>query len=140
MYDYTMLGGYAIKYDTATGGVQNDDYAYTTLNVLSGWTEFIYNLKKWQFGIFGGYTKNMGSLHNIFDWTKTASFYSRGRDISDIFRISPRVVFNAGKLRLALEGEYTSAAYGNKVNSLGDVSDLKRVANIRVLLGVYYFF
>ena len=42
----------------------------------------------------------------------TGPSYSRGANIRDLFRISPRLVYNSGKLRLAVEAELTSAAYG----------------------------
>jgi hypothetical protein len=140
LYDLMMLGGYAVKYDTTSENVLKDQKSYTNLDVFSVWTEFMTNGKKLQFGIFGGFTKNLGSLHNISDWTSTTTFYSRGRDIDYIFRVSPRVVYNINKLRLALEGEYTSAAYGSDINSLGEVTNLKNIYNIRALLAVYYFF
>jgi hypothetical protein len=144
LYDLTMLSGYACKYETDSARIAKKDFSYTTLDVFSAWTEIMTNGKKWQFGLFGGYTKNLGSIKNINDWTNATSYFSRGRDINNIFRVSPRVVFNAGKLRLALEGEYTSAAYCRNatkdINSLGEVSNLKSISNIRVLLGVYYFF
>jgi hypothetical protein len=140
MYDVSMLGGYAYRYTDDSIILATDDFAYTTINVLSVWSELMTNGKKWQFGIFGGYTKNLGSTLNIYAWGLPASYFSRGRDIDNIIRVSPRVVFNAGKLRFALEGEYTSAAYGSSINSLDQVSVTKTVSNIRALLGVYYFF
>ncbi len=140
LYDLMMLGGYAVKYDTTASNLARDEKLYTSLDVLSGWIEIYSDIKNFQVGIFGGFTKNMGSMKNIADWNNSASYFTRGRDISYIYRISPRVVYNAGKLRFGLEGEYTTAAYGSKINSLGEVSDLKTVSNIRVLLGVFYFF
>jgi hypothetical protein len=140
MYDLTMLGGYAYKYTTDTGILNINDLSYTSLDVISAWTEIMSNGEKWQFGLFGGYTKNIGSLKNVYNWTSPNSYFCRGRDIESIIRISPRVVFNAGKLRFALEGEYTAVRYASEINSLGQPSNLKTVANIRALLGVYYFF
>jgi hypothetical protein len=135
-----MLGGYAYKYDTTAANLGRGEKLYTTLDVVSAWAEVYASVKKFQFGVFGGFTKNMGSTHNISDWKNSSVYFSRGRDISYIYRISPRIVYNVGKVRLALEGEYTTAAYGSEINSLGEVSNLNNVSNIRVLLGVYYFF
>lgn len=140
MYDMMMLGGYAIKYDTVADNLLRDEKQYTTLDAFSVWTDFGFTVKKFQFGLFGGYTQNLGSLHNISSWTSATSYYSRGYDIHHIYRVSPRIVFTTGKFRTALEGEYTTAAYGSKINSLGLVDQLKPVSNIRVLLGVYYSF
>jgi hypothetical protein len=140
MYDLMMLGGYAIKYDTTAEDLLRDEKHYTTLDAFSVWTDLGITVKKFQFGIFGGYTQNLGSLHNIQSWTSASSYYSRGYDIHHIYRVSPRVVFTTGKFRTAIEGEYTAAAYGSKINSLGLTDGLKTVNNIRVLLAVYYFF
>ena len=140
LYDLMMLGGYAVQWDTTAATIARDDRSYTTLNVFSVWGEVFATIKDWQFGVFGGYTQNMGSLHNIASWDKSTYYYTRGRDIGYIYRISPRVVYNVGKVRLALEGDYTTAAYGTDINSRGEVSNLSPVSNIRVLLGVFYFF
>lgn len=140
LYDLMMLGGYAVRYDTVQENVLKDEKTYTNLDAFSVWTEIMTNGKKFQFGLFGGFTQNLGSIHNISGWNTATTYYSRGRDIAFIYRVSPRVVYNAGKVRLALEGEFTNAAYGTNINSRGEVSSLNNVYNIRVLLGVYYFF
>jgi hypothetical protein len=140
MYDLMMLGGYAIKYDTVAANLLRDDKQYTTLDAFAVWTDVAVTVKKFQFGVFGGYTQNLGSLHNISSWTSSSSYYSRGYDIHHIYRVAPRIVFTTGKFRAALEGEYTTAAYGSSINSLGLVDNLKSVSNLRVLLGVYYSF
>ncbi len=140
MYDLMMLGGYAVKYDTTASNLQKDEKTYTTLDAFAVWTDLGFTVKKFQFGLFGGYTQNLGSLHNISSWTSASSYYSRGYDIHHIYRVSPRIVYTVGKFRAALEGEYTTAAYGSAINSLGLVEKLSPVSNIRVLLGVYYSF
>ena len=60
-------------------------------------------------------------------------------DIEDLYRISPRLVFNAGQVRFAAEVEATAAAYGLP-DAFGKVRDGHRVTNVRFLLGVYHFF
>ncbi len=130
-YNLTMLGGYAVENmtDTTTGMVD-----YTPINTMSVWADIHTNGKKWQFGLFTGYSKNLGSDNDI-----EGKYYSRGGNIDHLYRISPRVIFNAGKFRIAPEIEYTVAGYGNtQVN--GTVEDAKEIGNVRVLLGVYYFF
>ncbi|MEI6766737.1 MAG: hypothetical protein WCM76_13985 [Bacteroidota bacterium] len=140
LYDLSMIGGYAIKYTTDTAILKKDLRSYTPLNTLAAWVELMTNGSKIQFGLFGGYSKNMGSLQNIQNWTSESSYFGRGRNLAYVYRVSPRVVFISGKTRFALEGDYTSAAYGNKINSLGEVSDIKAVSNIRLLFAAYYFF
>lgn len=135
--DLMMLGGYAVRdiRDTA-----KDHRDYTTLNNMTFWAELHTNGKKWQPGIFLGYTKNMGSLKNIYEWNNSSSFYTRGRDIDYVYRVSPRIIFNAGKVRLTGEIEYTAAGYGDSVNSLGEVQNTENVVNTRFLFAAYYFF
>mgnify|MGYP003801468665 CR=1 FL=1 len=142
LYDLTMTGGYAYKFTDDTNIINKGLFEYTTLDALSFWSELMTNGKKWQYGIFGGYCKNLGSLQNIYNWQSSSSYFARGADIDYFYRISPRIVFNSGKLRLAGEVEYTVAAYGkiSENNSRGQVTNSDPVANARVLLGAFYFF
>jgi hypothetical protein len=135
MFDYTMIGGYAIvrpvDIDTVYGY-----QTYENINTLSGWAEIMTTGKKMQGGLFLGYSKNLGTQ----DMLVTTPIYSRGADIDYLYRISPRFIWNINKLRLAPEIEYTVAAYGTTSSVDGTVSDTKTVGNFRFLLGVYYFF
>jgi len=135
----TMLGGYAVKSITDSAKALVD---YSPLNTLSVWTEVLTNCKNFQYGIFGGYSKNLGASDEI-----TGPFYARGANIEYLYRVAPRVVYNTGKMRFACEFEYTNAAYMTKdengnpnMDKKGKVTDSKDIANMRVLLGVYYFF
>ena len=96
--------------------------------------------KKIQVGIFGGYTQNLGSWHNVANWTSPGSYYTRGYNIHHLYRIAPRVAYVLPKFKIALEGDYTAAAYGREISPLAQISDLNTVSNIRILLGVFYFF
>lgn len=135
MFDYTMIGGYAeAQYiDNEQGMV-----TYENFTTLSAWAEVMTTGKKMQGGLFVGWSKNLGTDDIIRDNKKY--YYARGYDIAHLYRISPRFVYNAGKLRIAPEFEYTVAAYG-KTNYLdGGVMDPEPVGNFRFLLGVFYFF
>ena len=137
----TMLGGYAVEKisDEDTG-----ERSYTPINTASFWTDIHTNGKLWQFGVFGGYTQNLGSnseigqIQNLQEETGQI-YYSRGKDISNVYRVSPRVIYNPGKLRLALELEYTNAAYGTPDN-MGVVQNTTSVGNLRFLFATYLFF
>jgi hypothetical protein len=144
-YSMTMLGGYAVSSitDTLTYG-----WNYTPIDVLSFWSDIHSNGEKWQFGIFGGYSRNLGSKEAIEriaradDLTQSSLkqiFYSRGSDIDYVYRIAPRVLFSPGKFRFSAEVEYTAAAYG-KPDSKGVVQNTEIVGNLRLLLGAYIFF
>jgi len=128
---YVMLGGYAVKSvtDAARGFVD-----YANVRSFAVWGDFHTNGKIWQPGIFGGFGKNLGVGEPV-----TGPYYARGTNIDYAYRVSPRLVFNVQKLRIAGEVEYTVAAYG-KTNTSGYVYDSKEIGNVRFLLGVFYFF
>jgi hypothetical protein len=117
---------------------------YANISSFSGWAEIHTNAQRWQPGLFLGYSKNLGATDagnplSTSSEIVTGPYYARGANIDYIYRVSPRLVFNANKLRLAGEVEYTVAAYG-KTNEKGMVYNAKEVANLRLLLGVFYFF
>lgn len=139
-YNLTMLGGYAVSAASDATGVLEE---YRCVRNMSLWAEIQTNGEGLQFGLFGGYSKNLGSPEDIM-----GSIYSRGADIDFLYRISPRVIYNVGKFRIAPEIEYTVASYatmdntsGNlNIDSKGKITDSKAVGNLRFLVGVYYFF
>lgn len=142
MFSMTNLGGYAeTEVQTADYQLSPDSITpkttyinYSPLGTASVWMDIHTNGVKWQFGLFGGYSKNLGCTDEI-----EGAVYARGSDIAYAYRIAPRVIFNAGKFRIAPELEYTVAAYGTP-DEKGIVQDAIDVGNFRVLLGVYYFF
>jgi hypothetical protein len=129
--DLLMLGGYAVS-DVTTDG-NNFATEYTNIATLSAWADLVYG-KKIQFGLFAGYTENLGADKDI-----VGAYYSRGMDIASVMRLSPRLIFNQNKTRFAVELEYTAAAYGT-ANSKGKVENTTSVANLRLLCGAYLFF
>jgi len=134
-YDLTMIGGYAIKntnYDTLTGLKE-----FTNYTTGSVWTEVYHTFGKYTAGLFGGYTMNFGTDYNIFPGSTA---YARGNNIKYVYRVAPRFMFTQEKTTIGLEVEYTTAAYGKTINSLGEVSDIKEVTNIRGLLSFIYKF
>ncbi len=128
---YTMLGGFAVKSTTEPDKGFVD---YANVRSFSTWAEFHTNSQKLQPGLFLAYGKNLGVGETVI-----GPYYARGSNIDYAYRVSPRLVFNVNKLRLAGELEYTVAAYG-KTTSQGYVSETKEIGNLRILLGVYYFF
>jgi len=132
-FDMVMIGGYGVKEvtDSTTGAKE-----FANLNTFSVWSDIQTNGKKLQVGLFGGFTKNMGSKDAII------TMYARGANIDYVYRIAPRVVFISGKLSIALEGEYTFAMYGQNLNAKDKTEISNRVAtdNIRTLLAFIYNF
>ena len=146
MYGMTNIGGYAeTEYETKEIGFDYviTDIKYSPVKTNSVWLDIHTNGKTWQAGLFGGFTKNAGANDSI-----VGENYSRGANIEYVYRISPRVIYNNGKFRVAPEIEYTVAAYATKdentgkinIDEKGVVTGSKEIGNFRFLIGVYYFF
>lgn len=130
--DVLMLGGYAVK---SLNPISNEA-SYTGIKVLGTWAELSYKKNGWEYALLGGYSKNMGAEDNV---VATNLIYSRGKDIGELYRIAPRVCKKINNLKFELETEYTAAAYGD-VTEKAEVENTNWVGNMRVSLGVYYFF
>jgi len=129
--DVLSIGGFAVtdSIDLVRGFVE-----YTPLTTMSFWADIQTNGKRIEFGVFGGYTQNLGSEKEIIGDT-----YIFGKNIASLYRVSPRIVLMGEKVKFAFEAEYTVAAYGTP-NSMGVPVDTKSVTNIRYLFAVYYIF
>ena len=147
--EFLMLGGYAYKYmDNQTLDTKMD-YQYTTLNTIASWMDIYVKIKRWEAGVFGGYTQNLGSNKNIQDWHNPDTYLARGHNIAYMYRISVRAFYRWGALQIGLEPEYMLTCYGNTLNSLGEVqkpsdtypnASRNMVSNLRVLLSTTLFF
>ncbi|MEI6346894.1 MAG: hypothetical protein WCP69_03000 [Bacteroidota bacterium] len=151
LYDQLMLGGYAIRnYEIKPA---DGDWQYTSIACGAIWGDLFVNFGKANLGFFGGYTQNFGANNNIYSWTSFSSttdnpFYSRGVNIAYVCRMSPRISYTIGKVKIGLEYDYTLAAYGNKLNSLGVIvktaddptAKITQVANSRILGMIQYNF
>lgn len=129
--DLVMIGGYAVSrvVDLATM-----EKSYTNLNTGNFWIDLTTNGKKLTFGLFSGYSKNLGSSQDI-----DGSVYGRGNNIDHLFRVAPRATITEGKLSFAAEIESTTAAYG-MMQPDGKVTGTKNVSNLRILLSTIYKF
>lgn len=129
------IGGYVVsQYED----IAKQTVKYSPIQTMSFWTDIHTNGKKWQFGVFAGYTQNMGALEDMAD--NAAPVYGLATNIADLYRVSPRVMYNMNKLRFALEFEYTAANYGASREANGKPIDLTKADNLRSLFSVYYFF
>ena len=131
LHHLTMLGGYAVR--DVVDAVRLD-WDYTPIDTFSCWTEVQTNGAPWQTGLFVGYSKNLGSRQTI-----AGANYARGFNIDQLYRVSPRLVYNVGRMRFAGEAELTAASYGTP-DVYGKVRDARFVRNLRLLLAAYYFF
>ncbi|HRW63175.1 MAG TPA: hypothetical protein P5132_06785 [Bacteroidales bacterium] len=129
-----MPGGYGVsKIDSITG-----KETYTAINNLYLWANIIYG-QKTKFGLFAGYTKNLGSDKNFVDKNR---IYGFAYDVDYFIRITPTISHSIEKVMFALELEHTIAAYGNKQDlvDFGELKSSHQVSNTRVLFSVFYFF
>ena len=129
--DLVMIGGYAVSEVTDT---PSQFKTYTNLNTVSFWTDLSTTGKKVAFGIFAGYSKNLGAKEPI-----NGPVYGRGNNIDHLFRVSPRITLTEGKLTFAAEVENTTVAYGTMRND-GQVVNTNTVSNVRILLSAIYKF
>lgn len=132
--DVLAISGFGVKEitDPTTG-----EQSYTPLKSMAGWGE-IHTHGNPQVGIFGGLMYNNGTKDAMSD--PSNAVYGLAQDIRYLYRISPRIIYNAAKVRLALEMEYTQAAYGEDYDEYFMPGSTVAVGNLRGLLAVYYFF
>ncbi len=144
--DVLSINGFAVidVSDTITG-----KRSYAPVANMVCWTDIHTNGQKWQAGIFAGFNKNLGThvkmedpaapIYGLPNWYK--------QELTMVYRIAPRLIYNAGKTRFAAEVEHTTATFGaidsqGKITRNGHGLPLKTntVSNTRFLIGVYYFF
>ncbi len=131
-FDMTMIGGYAVS---GTKNITTGELEYTPLNTLATWMDITTNGKKIKYGLFAGYTKNMGADKEI------TTIYARGANIDFVYRIAPRITFISEKVNIAIEPEYTTALYGTQnADKKGNVQETTDVSNIRLLFSMIYNF
>jgi len=141
--DVLQVSGFAVESIDGT----TDKRTYTPLRNLSLWTDIHTNGEKFQLGLFAGFTKNMGLKDEMYDPGLPVPGYDRGdyifglgTNIKSLYRISPRIIFNSGKTRFALETEYTSATFGDDFDENAVPTNTHTTSNLRVLFSSYYFF
>jgi hypothetical protein len=147
-FDDLMLGGFAV--DTISNA-QTGSVKYLPVNIVSTWFEISSSSGDIHYGLFAGYTKNLG-LTKELGFSKNSNIVSafqttsRGYDMNAVSRIAPRIVFVSGNLHVSGEIEYTNAEYAARRNGevsidrKGKVTQTESVANIRTLFAVTLFF
>ncbi len=130
--DVLSIGGFAV---TDSTDVTKGFVTYSPFTVMSSWVDMETNGKKIKFGVFAGYSQNLGTGKSII-----GPVYGLGTTIQSLYRISPRIIYNVGQVRFAFETEYTSANYAASYDTNGIPEDLTQADNLRLLFAVYYFF
>lgn len=128
-----MIGGYGKI--TGTDGVDGD-YDYTNLNTLSLWLDASYKMDKWGFGFFAGQQNLLGA-----DDSYTGINSAVNDNLSQIYRLSPRVVYTIDKLTFAFEYMLTGAVYAREWDDRRVVTEVNDpVVNHRLLFLTKYSF
>lgn len=132
--EMAMQGGYArISLDPLTG-----HETYSTTSAITSWVNISYG-EKVKIGVFGGYQKNLGFTENPDQ--AAYKFYGRGDNVASILRVTPSLSVYSGRMAFQVEGEITSASYGQiDFNDKGKVKDPEAVTNYRLYMAVSYFF
>lgn len=131
MTHLVMIGGYG---ETDFIDAERQIRGYANIRTASLWTDLETKGENWQFGLFAGYTENMGSENEI-----TGESWGRGTNIEYIYRVAPRVSWINENLSLNAELVYDVAAYGQPDNYF-NFDNTNEVSNIRTLLTMRYDF
>jgi len=125
MTDVLQIGGFAT----------NGDGDFVNNETLSMWTEFSGDFSEtMEWGLFGGYAANGGFGESI---TYVDGFLGT---VENAFRVSPRIGWKSGSLKIGLEDEFTNAQYGS-IATNGDItSSADSVNNFRLLTTAIYKF
>jgi hypothetical protein len=111
--NYVMIGGYGAKgtpADDADPNFWTSDYDYANIKTLSLWTDIHSNNKVIQWGLFAGYTENLGSDDPIL----SIAGLEKWTDLSTLFRISPRLTYFSNNFSFGGEISYYSAVYAEE--------------------------
>jgi hypothetical protein len=116
-------------------GENNGDFVNN--NTLSMWSELSGDFSEtMEWGLFGGYSKNGGFGEPI---NYINGFLGNG--VENAMRISPRIGWKSGSLKIGVETEFTKAQYGS-IDSNGDITStgIDPVNNFRLLTTAIYKF
>ncbi|HCR48269.1 MAG TPA: hypothetical protein DIW24_01480 [Bacteroidetes bacterium] len=138
MSDHLSVGGWVKE-------TVNSAVTYTALNTTTAWVD-VQTKKPTSVGLFAGYLVNSGASEDLVSNSTKDFTNARGSNILNVWRVSPRIVHNAGKLRLALEADFTNAEYGSGRDAKGAPTVVSNnandgaVMNMRLLAAAYVFF
>ena len=116
-----LNGGYAVT--ASSTSANNKEWEFTPTRNSSTWLSLSYG-SAWQAVLFAGYVKNFGTAKEVLG--SDTFYFSKNsyKQMRQMYRLSPTIIRNMGKVALALECEITSVEYGsvlNKQTGLWDV-------------------
>lgn len=134
MSQFVMLGGYGRLLEDAS----SLEFDYTPFKIYSAWLDAAYKIdENIEAGVFAGVTQNLGTEDKV----NPDHIYARGKDISQLIRISPRVSYTIEKFKFGVEYAYNLAAYGVGTPDEYNVYDKTEDAiNHRLMLVAFYNF
>lgn len=127
----SVPGGYGISsIDPVTGKQEYAASRYSTT-----WIQAVYG-KKWQFGLFGGYSRNLGTSSPLVSKT----YYGYGGDIRQLTGGMLTISYNIKNFSVGAEYLYTHVWYGDMDLDSGKVKDVSTVCNHRLVTRFAYTF
>ncbi len=137
--DQILLSGYAVETRNKVTGAQT----YSNTASVSAWIDAAYwfDEQTKSVGIFGGYTKNLGSSDCLFidPSTKQPIVFAFDPDIDYVGRVSTRFRYIYKAFHIGRELEFIRASYGT-LNRRAEVIRSCPVDNIRLLGEILYYF
>ncbi len=110
-----LISGYGIKTVANFTGYQT----YAPTNAISFWLDafYLFHNNKMHFGVFLGYTQNLGSFTDLYIYPDRAqpivfSLAENAYGIAYLYRISSRYVYDIGSFRFGIELQWDMIAYG----------------------------
>ena len=111
-----LNGGYGVSEILSDG-----NRVYTPTRNSSSWISFCYG-KKVQAILIGGYVKNFGTKDALLGINGTpVGFWFSGNsfdNMNQMYRVTPTIVYNLGKVAFGLEYERTGVQYGDKAKGM----------------------
>lgn len=132
-FNLMQIGGYAC---VDTINLLTGEKKYDNIATGSAWIDISTNTTKFKYGIFAGYSANLGFKDEAKAKT---TYYARGANIAYVYRISPRFIYTLNNISIGVEIEHTVAAYGVP-DKKSIVKDSKEVANDRLMVSLTYNF
>ena len=117
-------------------------WEYTPTRNSSSWLSLSYG-KTFQAVLFGGYVRNFGTAYDIIGTDYLYFSKNSFSNMNRMWRVTPALLYNIGKITLALDWELTGIQYGSwgpKDTKALATQDLHWIVNNRLQLMVRYSF
>ena len=136
-----FFGGYAVATRNSMTGCET----YTPIKDVAWWVDMLYKNRCLTGGLFAGVIKDLGSKKPLFenpDTNKPILYMLPTSDNIDyVWRVAPRVIWDAKPMQFCFELEITGAAYGaTRDFQTGKVLNARNVTDCRFLAAIYYYF